>query len=470
LWAPSPAAAADIHDAAQEGDLAAVQSILEANSSRINELDDSGDTPLHLAAFGGHLELAGWLVDNGADVLAVDYGGSYPLHYAAYGGNVEIVELFLQKGSPLDPSEAYGNTPLIYAAYMGHTEVVRLLHEKGANLHHANDSNQSSLYFVARLGDLDTVKLIVEDGGDVNLLDAYGRRPLFVAKNNNRDEVAEYLIQHGAKDDFRLGEPKVEALAQDVTLLRIPFANRISVGVLTVSGGVVLIDTGLQTAAPFLNEVLQKIGAANVTTIINTHLHGDHNGANALVDSTATVISFETLEQMETDGVLIKSDAGMTGPSGKSFAPHYSLRLGSTEVRIIPATGTHSEADVIVYLPASDVAFMGSLLISEGFPGVGSGAIDQYVEILDTAIDVFPADTRFVAGHGRPLDMKELKEYREMVTASIAAVKKAMEKDKSIDEMDRAGVLARWSTYGECPFLPYITTKIWINTIFYAGE
>jgi hypothetical protein len=109
---------------------------------------------------------------------------------------------------------------------------------------------------------------------------------------------------------------------------------------------------------------------------------------------------------------------------------------------------------------------MGSLLISEGFPGVGAGTIGAYLDILDTVIDVFPETTIFVAGHGRPLDMEELKAYRRMVGETVRVVLEEKNKGKTLEEIVEGNALSKWSIYGKCQFLPYITDEIWIGAIY----
>ena len=58
--------------AVQTGDLAEVGRLLAENPSLATSTDENGATPLHLAALGGHREIAAALIDAGADVNARD--------------------------------------------------------------------------------------------------------------------------------------------------------------------------------------------------------------------------------------------------------------------------------------------------------------------------------------------------------------------------------------------------------------
>ena len=57
------------------------QMIVDAGAS-LTDVDESGNTPLHMAAFGGHVEKVRLLVSRGADVKARNKMGKTPYRYA----------------------------------------------------------------------------------------------------------------------------------------------------------------------------------------------------------------------------------------------------------------------------------------------------------------------------------------------------------------------------------------------------
>ena len=86
------------------------------------------DTPLHAAAFKGHLSIVDMLIDAQADVNARSDDGESPLHMAAFGGHAEVCEALLRGGAQVDAiAVREGDTPLHLAVLGSHVAVVRAL-------------------------------------------------------------------------------------------------------------------------------------------------------------------------------------------------------------------------------------------------------------------------------------------------------------------------------------------------------
>src|ERR1035438_236608 len=59
-----------IHDAARKGDVKKIQALLQGDPKLVNDKDNLGDTPLHVAALHGQLTVVQALLDAGANVNA----------------------------------------------------------------------------------------------------------------------------------------------------------------------------------------------------------------------------------------------------------------------------------------------------------------------------------------------------------------------------------------------------------------
>ena len=110
-----------IHAAAREGKLEELKKLIDASSTTPvgssdddkfpNTLDESGQTPLHLATDRGHIDCVKALILAGADVNSVDNDGISILQAAAIGGDKDCSHLLLVLGANPDQADNDGDTP-----------------------------------------------------------------------------------------------------------------------------------------------------------------------------------------------------------------------------------------------------------------------------------------------------------------------------------------------------------------------
>lgn len=93
---------ANIHDATKRGSLADVERLINASPSVINDLDQFGQTPLHIAAFEGHIDIVELLVNNSASLSLQDKNGWTSLHCAASNRHLSIVERLIEAEADLN--------------------------------------------------------------------------------------------------------------------------------------------------------------------------------------------------------------------------------------------------------------------------------------------------------------------------------------------------------------------------------
>lgn len=75
-----------------------VARLLLDSGAQVNMPADSFESPLTLAACGGHVELAALLIERGANLEEVNDEGYTPLMEAAREGHEEMVALLLGQG------------------------------------------------------------------------------------------------------------------------------------------------------------------------------------------------------------------------------------------------------------------------------------------------------------------------------------------------------------------------------------
>ena len=92
-----------------EGNLPLVKTLVLGHKA---QLDHIGWTPLHYACAKGHLEVAQFLVANGAIIDSLSVGNTTPLMMAVHSGNEQLVKFLLDKGADLQLKNANGLTAI----------------------------------------------------------------------------------------------------------------------------------------------------------------------------------------------------------------------------------------------------------------------------------------------------------------------------------------------------------------------
>lgn len=155
------------HLSIMEGAALGRQDVVEAAVAEwpgwVDEYSVDGFTPLQLACFFGHEEIARYLLTQGADVHAVARNSQQlqALHAAAAG-----------PGAP---------------------SLVGLLLEHGADPNARQQQAFTALHTAGQQGDVETARLLLEHGADATLADAAGRTPADFARTQGHEALVTLL-------------------------------------------------------------------------------------------------------------------------------------------------------------------------------------------------------------------------------------------------------------------------------------
>src|SRR5262245_20083583 len=86
----------------------------------------------YIAARNGHIDVAIFLLEKGADINCRGFFGAPGLHWAAINGHKEMVEFLIERGADLSlRDEQFGSTPLGWALEAQQAEIAKLLEHRG---------------------------------------------------------------------------------------------------------------------------------------------------------------------------------------------------------------------------------------------------------------------------------------------------------------------------------------------------
>lgn len=213
-----PTWSSEIHDAASQGEITKVETILAENPELVNTQDKRSYTPLHIAAYLGHKDVVELLIANGGNVSIEDKDGRSPLHCAVCHEHKPATEVLIDNKADVNAKDKNSHTALHFAASRGQHEIAELLIAKEADLNASNKDGQTPLHLATYNGHEKVVKALIDNGADVNRKSKSGWTPLRMAVQKGHIAITNLLQKHGAKVSYE-STPTVVGQLGDTTSL-----------------------------------------------------------------------------------------------------------------------------------------------------------------------------------------------------------------------------------------------------------
>jgi uncharacterized protein len=157
----------DLWEAAAFGDDGRVREVLEAAPGEVDSFSPDGFTPLHLASFFGHEEIARYLLERGADVTAVARNELLvtPLHSATAEDRHDVAVALVQAGAPVNATMEKRYTPIQNAAMAGNVDTIRLLLDAGADPTYKMEYDKNAIDFAREKGHPEAAEVLEAAAG-----------------------------------------------------------------------------------------------------------------------------------------------------------------------------------------------------------------------------------------------------------------------------------------------------------------
>jgi glyoxylase-like metal-dependent hydrolase (beta-lactamase superfamily II) len=209
-----------------------------------------------------------------------------------------------------------------------------------------------------------------------------------------------------------------------------------NVGVLITDTGVTLVDTKLAAWGDTFLARIKSITDKPVTTIINTHTHGDHTGNNERFSPSVDFVAHENTKANMMKMDAFKGDKARFLPK-RTFKDKLTLGSGNTRVDLYYFGAGHTNGDSLVVFPALRVMQTGDLFAWKDGPRIdrangGSGV--AYPQTLAKAVAAIKDIDIVVPGHSPLMKLADLQEYQRFTADLLAAAQSARKSGKSVDE------------------------------------
>ncbi|EAY05655.1 ankyrin repeat protein, putative [Trichomonas vaginalis G3] len=173
---------------------------LLSHGASINGKGPYGITALQIAVTNNRKEIVELLLSHGANINENDGFRQTALHIATINNNKEIVELLLSHGANPNKFNDYGQTALHIAVKSNSKEIIELLLSHGADINQKDNGGRNCLYYAVYYeNSIELVELLLSHGININEKDSYGYTALYIAVIENKKEIRELLLSHGAK-------------------------------------------------------------------------------------------------------------------------------------------------------------------------------------------------------------------------------------------------------------------------------
>ena len=167
----------------------------------LNELSQSGKSPLCLACETGNMDIVNTLLQGDVSLIKRNSAdGLTPVFCAVKSNNVNVLKRLKEEGIRLDVRSRYNNgiSPLHYAATLGSDTIVDFLIKNGVDVNSVDLLGKTPLHYAATQNNPMVVLELINFGASLNAQDKDGKTPLDIAVSQDNESVAKLLKRAGA--------------------------------------------------------------------------------------------------------------------------------------------------------------------------------------------------------------------------------------------------------------------------------
>ena len=241
---------------------------------------------------------------------------------------------------------------------------------------------------------------------------------------------------------------EVEKLKDNLFVLKGGGGNT---AVFLTANGVVVVDAKNPGWCQPILDKIKELTDKPITTLINTHTHGDHVSGNVEFPATVDIVVQEntktnmekmipnsTAQDQKVPATTIFQANNGRGLPKRTFKDKMTLFKGSDEIDLYYFGRGHTNGDAWVVFPSLRTAHAGDIFSRKNVPLLDANNGGSAVAIADTlqkGLDTLKNVDTFITGHSTQMTPADLREYIAFNREFLSDARAAMKAGKTVDEV-----------------------------------
>jgi cyclase len=213
------------------------------------------------------------------------------------------------------------------------------------------------------------------------------------------------------------------------------------------SKGVVVVDTKNPGWGQPILDKIKELTPKPITTIINTHTHGDHVSGNVEFPATVDIVAHEnaaaSMKRMKSSaGTNIFEQNQGRGLPKRTYKDKLTLMSGPDRIDLHYFGRGHTDGDTWIVFPALRIVHAGDIFSGKNLPLLDVNNGGTGVEIGDTLAKAHSSlgnIETIITGHSVQMTMADLKEYSDFNKEFLAFVQSGKKAGQSPSQ-----IIAAW--------------------------
>jgi len=216
------------------------------------------------------------------------------------------------------------------------------------------------------------------------------------------------------------------------------------------ANGVTVVDTKNPGWGQPILAKIKELTNKPVTTIINTHTHGDHVSGNVAFPKAIQIVTHANT-RVNMDKMKIFAENQGVGLPTRTFADYVALGDGADRVELRYFGRGHTNGDAWVFFPALRVMHAGDIFPGKSLPLLdvsNGGSGFDLPRTLGKAYAMLGDVDTIIPGHSTVMKPADLKEWAEFNDDFLAAVREGKTAGRTVEQIASSWTLpAKYQGY-----------------------